>query len=111
MNKILFIILFLASSLFAIEPIAPLPTSLDDVNIEKAKLGWILFLDPALSSDQSISCHSCHSFDKGGADPRAVSLGVQDISGEIQSPTVYNSRYNFKQFWNGRANNLTEQAK
>ncbi|MEN8147753.1 MAG: cytochrome c peroxidase [Campylobacterota bacterium] len=110
MDKQLFFLLFLVSSLFALEPIAPLPATLNDIDITKAKLGRMLFLDPVLSSDRTISCHSCHSFDHGGADPRAVSLGVQNREGEIQSPTVYNSRYNFKQFWNGRAANLKEQA-
>jgi len=110
MDKLKLFLPFLATALFALEPIAPLPTTLNDIDLEKAKLGRILFLDPSLSSDQKISCHSCHGFDTGGADPRSVSLGVQNREGDIQSPTVYNSRYNFKQFWNGRANNLSEQA-
>ena len=110
MDKLKLLLPFLTIALFALEPIAPLPTTLDDINLEKAKLGRILFLDPALSSDGTVSCHSCHSFDEGGADPRKVSLGVENREGDIQSPTVYNSRYNFKQFWNGRASNLLEQA-
>ena len=97
--------------LFALEPIAPLPTHVDHLDLEKAKLGRTLFFDPQLSSDETISCHSCHSFDKGGADPRVVSIGVEGRKGSIQSPTVYNAVYNFKQFWNGRAENLSEQAK
>ncbi len=110
MDKSLFLSLLLLSSLFAIEPIAPLPTTLDDIDFAKAKLGRMLFLDPILSSDQTVSCHSCHNFAHGGADPRPVSLGVNNRKGDIQSPTVYNSRYNFKQFWNGRAATLKEQA-
>ncbi len=110
MNKLKLFLPFLATVLFALEPIAPLPTTLDEIDLEKAKLGRILFLDPSLSSDGTISCHSCHSFEEGGADPRKVSLGVANRKGDIQSPTVYNSRYNFKQFWNGRAGNLLEQA-
>ncbi len=39
-----------------------------------------------------------------------VSLGVRNKKGNIQSPTVLNSRYNFKQFWNGRADTLLDQA-
>ncbi|MEA3373411.1 MAG: cytochrome c peroxidase, partial [Campylobacterota bacterium] len=54
---------------------------------------------------------SCHDiFKAGGADKRMVSLGIEDKKGNIQSPTVLNSRYNFKQFWNGRADTLLEQA-
>ena len=110
MYRLLFLISLFISSLFALEPIAPLPTTLDDIDLAKAKLGRMLFLDPTLSSDQTVSCHSCHSFERGGADPRAVSLGVHNREGSIQSPTVYNSRYNFKQFWNGRAGSLKEQV-
>ena len=110
MDKQLFFLLFLVSSLFALEPIAPVPVTLDNIDLPKAKLGRMLFLDPSLSSDQTVSCHSCHSFEHGGADPRGVSVGVENREGGIQSPTVYNSRYNFKQFWNGRATDLKEQA-
>jgi len=110
MNRLLFLLFFIYSSLFALEPIAPLPTMLNDIDLPKAKLGRMLFLDPTLSSDQTVSCHSCHSFEYGGADPRSVSIGVQGRKGDIQSPTVYNARFNFKQFWNGRAASLEEQA-
>jgi cytochrome c peroxidase len=105
------LILFLLSTtlLSALESIAPLPAEVDDVDIAKAKLGRMLFFDPLLSSDQTVSCNSCHSFDHGGTDPRAVSLGVHKREGSIQAPTVCNARYNFKQFWNGRASSLDEQ--
>jgi len=32
------------------------------------------------------------------------------MSGNIQSPTVLNARYNFKQFWNGRVDTLSQQV-
>lgn len=57
-----------------------------------------------------MTCATCHSFNYGGADPRPVSIGVGGKTGNVQSPTIYNARYNFKQFWNGRAESLTEQA-
>jgi len=106
---LLFLLVFIAP-IDAIEPIKPLPQQLNDISLEKAKLGRTLFFDTTLSSDQTISCNSCHNFEHGAADPRAVSLGVEKRKGVMQSPTVYNSRYNFKQFWNGRASNLYEQA-
>jgi len=109
MIRQLLLLFLLATLLYAIEPIAPLPTKLEDVDIAKAKLGRMLFFDPILSSDQSVSCLSCHSFDHGGADPNPVSLGVHNRKGSIQSPSVYNARYNFRQFWNGRAKSLRMQ--
>lgn len=111
MKKVLSLLLLTAISLIALEPIAPLPATLEDVDLPKAKLGRMLFLDPTLSSDQTVSCHSCHDFEHGGADPRPVSLGVMGRKGGIQAPSVYNARFNFKQFWNGRASSLAEQAK
>ena len=109
MTKQLLLFFLLVTLLSALEPIAPLPTKLEDVDLAKAKLGRMLFFDPILSSDRSVSCLSCHSFDHGGADPHAVSLGVHNRKGGIQSPSVYNARYNFRQFWNGRASTLRAQ--
>ena len=91
------------------EPIRPLPQEVE-YDHEKAALGRQLFSDPVLSKDMTVACVTCHSFADGGADPRPVSVGVNGRKGTIQSPTVYNARYNFKQFWNGRADSLEEQA-
>ena len=91
------------------EPIRPLPQNVQ-YDRGKALLGRQLFTDPILSRDRSIACVTCHNFAEGGADTRPVSVGVNGSKGHIQSPTVYNARYNFKQFWNGRADSLEEQA-
>ncbi|WP_345970065.1 MULTISPECIES: cytochrome-c peroxidase [Sulfurimonas] len=91
------------------EPIKPLPRSVV-YDHAKAALGRQLFSDTLLSSDKTVACATCHSFNYGGADPRPVSIGVGGKTGSVQSPTVYNARYNFKQFWNGRAASLMEQA-
>lgn len=104
------ILLFLITvSIFANEPISPIPMNIE-VDLKKAKLGQKLFFDTILSKDNSTACVSCHNVFDGGADSNVVSSGFANKKGNIQSPTVLNSRYNFKQFWNGRARNLTEQA-
>lgn len=104
-----FLILFISLVLCASEPISPIPTDIK-VNLAKAKLGQKLFSDTILSKDNSTACISCHNIFKGGADANVVSSGFANKKGNIQSPTVLNSRYNFKQFWNGRARNLIQQA-
>ncbi len=109
MKSFLFLSIFL-TSLYSIEPIQPLPLILDDINLDKAKLGKLLFSDSQLSKDGTISCSSCHNLKLGGADKRKVSLGIENKKGNIQAPTVLNARYNFKQFWNGRVDTLKEQA-
>ena len=98
-----------AGLLMAREPIEPLPVNAD-YDAAKAAIGKELFFDPILSKDRSIACASCHNLNAGGADSRKVSSGVNNVKGNIQSPTVLNARYNFKQFWNGRAATLLEQA-
>jgi cytochrome c peroxidase len=102
------IIIFLAGLLFAGNLIKPIPETIE-YNKQKALLGKLLFFDTNLSIDRTISCASCHIPKFGWADPRKVSIGVYGKKGNIQSPTVLNSVFNFKQFWNGRAKDLKEQ--
>jgi cytochrome c peroxidase len=104
------VILLTTTAAYAFEPILPIPRHVD-YDQPRALLGKKLFTDPRLSRDGTISCHSCHSFETGGADPRPVSTGVYARQGALNSPTVYNSYFNFRQFWNGRAPDLIEQAK
>ncbi|MDH5492758.1 MAG: cytochrome-c peroxidase [Myxococcales bacterium] len=76
----------------------------------KVRLGRRLFHDPILSGDGTISCSSCHSLDHGGAEARRTSIGIGGQVGPINAPPVLNAHLNFRQFWDGRAANLQEQA-
>lgn len=91
------------------EPIQPLPETLP-VNAEKVALGFQLYHDPRLSSDNTIACAHCHQLGAGGVDGRKTSLGVDDQVGPINAPTVFNSVFNIAQFWDGRAATLQDQA-
>ena len=91
------------------EPIKPIPVRIE-VDAAKAALGRALFHDRRLSRDDSISCASCHDLSAGGDDGRKVSVGVEGRSGSINAPTVFNTGFNFKQFWDGRADTLEEQV-
>ena len=74
----------------ALEPIKPIPTAIK-LDARKVALGSKLFHDVRLSQDNSISCASCHSLDKGGTDLRVRSVGIKDAEGTINAPTVLNS--------------------
>lgn len=76
----------------------------------KAALGEKLFFDKRLSGDNTVSCASCHSLEKGGCDQEVTATGIRGQKGPINAPTVFNSAYNFCQFWDGRARDLKEQA-
>lgn len=93
---------------YANEPIRPIPLSLP-LNKEKVALGEKLFNEPRLSHDDTISCAYCHDLSLGGTDRKVHSLGSGGSSGDVNSPTVFNSGLNYKQFWDGRAATLEDQ--
>ena len=91
------------------EPITPIPQSVK-LPPNKVKLGERLFNDTRLSRDNSISCASCHDLNLGGADGLPFAIGIDNQAGRINTPTVLNSAYNFRQFWDGRAETLEDQV-
>ncbi len=95
--------------LYSDQAITPIPLSnLFDKN--KAILGDKLFHDPRLSKNNSVACASCHSLFTAGADRLTVSIGINGLSGQMNAPTVFNSGFNFSQFWDGRTSSLEEQV-
>jgi len=90
------------------EPLQPLPRSVA-LDARAVALGRDLFHDTRLSSDRSIACANCHVIAAGGVDGLPRSIGVNAALGDVNAPTVLNSGFNFRQFWNGRAASLEEQ--
>lgn len=88
----------------------PAPEARDPAGPAKIALGQQLFFDPRLSSGGETSCHSCHSFERGGADPRPISLGAGGRKGTRNAPTVYNAAWHVAQFWDGREPDVERQA-
>lgn len=77
----------------------------------KRELGKMLFFDPRLSMDGTVSCNSCHNVMFHGGDGRPVGVGIHGQRGGRGSPTVWNSAFQTVQFWDGRAASLEDQAK
>jgi cytochrome c peroxidase len=77
---------------------------------EKLKLGKRLYFETRLSTDGTISCASCHNPEKAFIDPSSFSSGVGGKKGTRQAPTVINRVFGTRQFWDGRAASLEEQA-
>ena len=94
---------------FRNEPVQPLPRS-HGQDPAKAALGKRLFHDQRLSGDDTVSCATCHDLEKGGTDQLRFSKGIRGQVGDINAPTVFNSGFQFRQFWDGRAADLEEQA-
>jgi len=97
------------SAAFNAEPISPLPLRVA-LDADKVALGARLFADVRLSHDDTIACATCHKLDGAGNDGRRTAVGIGGQIGAVNTPTVFNSGFNFCQFWDGRANSLEEQA-
>jgi cytochrome c peroxidase len=90
------------------EPIQPIPLHIN-LNPNKVALGERLFNETKLSHNNNISCASCHNLQKGGTDGLTYSLGTNGALGFVNTPTVFNSGFNFRQFWDGRSDHLEDQ--
>ncbi len=95
-------------SKFSKEPIQPIPLHVD-YDKQKASLGESLFFDTRLSKNNSISCASCHHLESGGDDNKKLGLSLSSKHHVLNTPSIFNVQFNFKQNWNGTANTLDEQ--
>jgi cytochrome c peroxidase len=118
------ILLFGASTVFADDDLKeraqtlfkPIPKTVSEVkgktfSPQEVELGKMLYLDPRLSASALISCNTCHNLGMGGADFHETSIGHRWQKGPRNAPTVLNSVFNIAQFWDGRAEDLKQQAK
>ena len=102
----------------AVRAFAPIsPVAAPDTHLEQARiyLGYLLYHDGRLSTNNLVSCASCHDLTRGGTDNLAKSKGVPGPDGlpqlgGVNAPTTYNAAGNIRQFWDGRAADLKEQA-
>ncbi len=77
---------------------------------EKAKLGELLFFDPILSDNNQRACASCHKPEMAFTDGlvKATSFEREKVLAR-NSPTVINSGFQKKSFWDQRASSLEDQ--
>lgn len=89
-----------------------LPETLIDKekNADKIELGKKLYFEKKLSINDTISCNSCHNLKTFGVDNEKTSPGHDGTRGGRNSPTSLNAAMHFRQFWDGRAADVEEQA-
>ena len=80
------------------------------IDQKKADLGLKLYHDTRLSADSTLACATCHVLNQGGADGSAHSRGIKGQFGGVNAPTTYNALCNIREFWDGRAADLQDQA-
>jgi cytochrome c peroxidase len=76
----------------------------------RADLGELLFFDPILSDNNQRACASCHKPDKAFTDgeSKATAFEREKLLAR-NSPTVINSGFQKKAFWDQRATSLEDQ--
>ena len=81
------------------------------VSVEGVELGRLLFYDPVLSNDSSVSCATCHkqefAFSDGG---KQFSTGINNILQKRNTPGLFNLAWYPALFWDGRAKSIEDQA-
>lgn len=85
----------------------------EDDTAAMIELGRKLYFENAMSVNKTQSCNDCHRLDggRGGVDNLQTSEGALGKFGSRNAPTVLNAGFQVAQFWDGRADDLVEQAK
>jgi len=90
---------------------AVVPASSDNqFSQARVELGKSLFFDPRLSGSKWISCATCHNPALGWSDGLPTAIGKDMKVLHRATPTILNTAYQKRQFWDGRARTLEEQA-
>lgn len=80
------------------------------VSGERVALGRILFFEPRVSLDGTVSCARCHQPALYGSDGLAKAIGVKDRLNARNSPTVLNAALGAPAHWRGDRENVEDQA-
>jgi cytochrome c peroxidase len=78
---------------------------------EKVELGKMLFNDPILSKNNTISCSSCHlSYTAFAHTDHPLSHGIENKIGTRNAPSLTNLAWSKNFMWDGAIHNLDAQA-
>lgn len=90
-------------------PIQPLPQQIN-VHPQKAALGKLLFADKRISGNDSVACSKCHIMASGGTDNQAFSKGATGRPLWINTPTLFNTAFHARMYWEGLVETLKDHA-
>ncbi len=90
-------------------PANPLEKQKDSLK-DVIALGQALFFDTRLSGSGKISCATCHQPELNWTDGKEKSIGHEGAKTQRNSPTIQNTWFYNRLFWDGRARDLQDQA-
>lgn len=105
---LLFVVVFPVNAFdyFQIKPESPIIPQDNLQTREKIELGKMLFFDPRLSKDLSVSCNGCHNLLLSGVDGKQLSSGVGNLKTKRNAPSLWDAAYQTVYYWDGRATSL-----
>jgi len=81
-----------------------------EITAKRIELGKLLFYDPILSGTKKKSCASCHKPELAFGDGLKTALSIDDSSYLLRNtPTLWNSVFQTKLFWDSRTTILENQ--
>ena len=95
-------------SLSPLPPLPRVPQNQYADNEQAAVLGRRLFFETRLSSNNEVSCATCHDPKQDFTDGKPLSEGLETVT--RNSPTLFNQAYNRWFFWDGRKDSLWAQS-
>lgn len=97
-----------------VRPVHFPPIDIPDDNrmtVEGVTLGRMLFYDPILSGDSSMSCASCHKQEFAFSSPNTFDNGIRGVHGNRHSMAIVNVAWQKSGFfWDGRASTIEKQV-
>ncbi len=95
--------------------LGPLPSSMpsaeNPITPEKVRLGKMLFYEPRVSIDGTVSCSKCHPLALYAADGLRKSVGHNCAENPRNDPTVFNAASQISEHWVGNRTSVEDQAK
>ena len=93
----------------------PLPASMpspeNPITPEKVKLGNVLFWEPRISIDGTVSCAKCHPVGLYAADGLRKAIGNNCKVNPRNAPTIFNAASQISEHWIGNRTSVEDQAK
>ena len=85
-------------------------TATRPIKPEQASLGRLLFFEPRVSVDGTVSCARCHQAALHGTEGLPKSHGALTNILKRNAPTVFNAAFQFKAHWDGVNDDVEMQA-
>ena len=99
----------------ASQVLGPLPESMpsaeNPITPEKVRLGKMLFYEPRISVDGTVSCAKCHPIALYAVDGLRKSVGHNCRENPRNDPTVFNAASQISAHWIGNRTSVEDQAK